>query len=441
MIENLLTLNYEFKNPDQFIETDPDLSKLKRYLLVNKSPLLEKFPTSTPGIYTLTGGGLVGKTTLLKQWIEILLFKKNISANQIYYYSANSISNYHELITLIQTTLQTKNKYAINYIFLDDITYIKDWEKSIKFLIDLGLLEHTILFLVSSDKLLRNKLIELNIFNDIQNNNNHFHLYPLSFHETILLKHPHEEINFYDEFNQYLLHGGYLIAINNMASHHKILESTLKMYTDWMRKEIINCGRQEIFSHDILTAIINNYNKPITWNFLTKELSINHPKTIGDYITLLESLDVLFVQFALTEKTLGKAPKKARKTIFTDPFIFHSIKSWINPINDPFETQILPILKNSSWCTKLVMTTTTMHFSRFYPTYYIKDEGDIDLAYIFDNRFWPILITWTNELNTKDLKQLLKYPNGKILTKSQKLSTIDHIRTEPLPLALWKIYD
>jgi len=30
------------------------------------------------------------------------------------------------------------------------------------------------------------------------------------------------------------------------------------------------------------------------------------------------------------------------------------------------------------------------HYARFYPTYYIKAEGEVDIAYISKGRFWPL---------------------------------------------------
>lgn len=443
MNENFLLLNRHLDNPEQFSTVDPHLSKLKHLRYVNSSQLLYQLPTAQPGIYTLTGGGLVGKTTLLKQWMAKLL-SDGIPAKSITFFSGEFIDNYHMLINYLEMQLKNKPPDMIQYVLLDDVTRISGWDKAIKFSAEIGLLDRIVLLLASSDRNLQEKL-KLHFPNrQYAAQLMDFHLYPLSFRECVLLKHPNPQtadINLTEEFNQYLLHGGFLIAINDFAMHGEILESTLTAYSDWMRKEILRHERQESFLREILTAIIEHYQTPITWNTITKELSINHPKTIGDYVALLESLDAVFVQFALLEKRLTKAPKKARKVMFFDPFIFHSMKAWLDPIKNPFETQIKPVLDNPEWCAKIVDACVTTHFSRYYPAYYIKAEGEIDLAYIFNRRFWPILITWTNQLHAKDLKQILKYPNGKILTKSQRSGTIEHIRTEPLPQALWRLQD
>ncbi len=173
---------------------------------------------------------------------------------------------------------------------------------------------------------------------------------------------------------------------------------------------------------------------------LTRETTINHPSTIADYALTLEDLGIVFIQCALLETCLTAAPKKARKIMFMDPFIFHVIRAWIHPSMNAYDLQIMPLLKEAELCSNLAEACVITHYQRYYPTYYIKAEGCVDLAYINNAAFWPIVVTWTNRLRTKSLKQILKYKNGKILNKNMHSGMIDHIRTEPLPQALWKLH-
>ena len=99
-------------------------------------------------------------------------------------------------------------------------------------------------------------------------------------------------------------------------------------YSDWIRGDVLKRGKQEHYLREILNAVVNRYGSQITWNALAQDLSIDHPKTIADYVALLESMDALFIQYALSENTLSAFPKKARKLIFTDPFIYHATKAW-----------------------------------------------------------------------------------------------------------------
>ena len=67
----------------------------------------------------------------------------------------------------------------------------------------------------------------------------------------------------------------------------------------------------------------------------------------------------------------------------------------------------------------LVETAVISNIRRLYPTYYIKAEGEVDIAYIKDDKFWPIEVKWTSQMRPKDLKQIQKYPNGIILCKNK----------------------
>jgi hypothetical protein len=63
----------------------------------------------------------------------------------------------------------------------------------------------------------------------------------------------------------------------------------------------------------------------------------------------------------------------------------------------------------------------------------------VDIAYVNKNRFWPIEVKWSGQLRPGQLKQIAKYPNGLILTRSKQMGQIQGVPTIPLPLALFRI--
>ncbi|MDY6986823.1 MAG: hypothetical protein SWQ30_02100 [Thermodesulfobacteriota bacterium] len=190
---------------------------------------------------------------------------------------------------------------------------------------------------------------------------------------------------------------------------------------------------------EILGAMITRYGSQVSWNALASDLSVDHPKTVSDYVGLLVSMDAAFVQHAIREDKLTAAPKKAKKIMFADPFIFHAINAWLHPVEDPFSEQLQPALAQSDWASKLTEACATTLFRRIFPTYYIKAAGEVDIAYVHENRLWPVEIKWTRQLRPKQLKQIAKYPNGRILTRSPIKGEINGVPTEPLPLALLRL--
>ena len=448
--------NTHLEDPGLFDKRDPHLRQLQQQLLVHRSNLLDKLPCDRPGIYSIGGGRQIGKTTLMKQWMAELLHN-GIEPKRIAYLTGELIDDHHSLVRLLTETLNEMVIIGVRYLLLDEVTYIRDWDKGIKYLADTGMLENVVMFLTGSDLVIikeaRMRFPGRRGTADIVD----FHLYPLNFLEAVKLKKRfsaetlcrllNPEITpttpsldkLYEEFDLYLVHGGFLTAINDLARHKRIMAATFATYSDWIRGDVLKRGKQEHYLREILAAIVRRYGSQITWNTLAYDLSIDHPKTVADYITLLASMDAAFIQAALVEDKLTAAPKKARKLMFADPFIFHAVRAWLTPHKDPYSRQVKSIVFDPDWTARLAEASVVTHYRRYYPTYYIKARGEVDVAYIDQNRFWPLEVKWTTQLRPKDLKQIAKYPNGRILTKSRHCGEILGIPTEPLPLALLRL--
>lgn len=437
---------------DYFLEHDPQLSRLRALPYSYASPLIQKLPVNESGIYTLGGGRQIGKSTLLKQWMADLLLNKKVEPNQLVYLSGDLIDDNHQLLQILIQVLEPMSLSSLSYIIIDEVTYIKDWDKTIKFLADSGQIDKTILMLSGSDLTMleeaRMRFPGRRGHADVVD----FHLYPLSFYEYLTLVIPdlgiaiHEpslnEKNWQrldEAFNAYLQHGGYLTAINDFAKNHTIQIATLRTYSDWIRGDILKRGKQERYLKEILSGVIKHYTSQVSWNTLAKSLSIDHHKTVADYVDLLSHMDALFVQYALLEDKLTAAPKKAKKVFFTDPFVYHAARAWLNPVSDPYDNQILPAVLSPIISSELVETVVVSHFRRHYETYYIKAEGEVDIAYLEHKKIWPIEIKWRSQTHAKDLKQISKYKNGCVWTKSHTEKEVNGVSAVPLSLALAKL--
>ncbi|MDP2194090.1 MAG: ATP-binding protein [Alphaproteobacteria bacterium] len=434
MDDQFLPHNFHWQSIKQFIDFDPQLRKLSKQIYVHTPSILQKLPIDISGIYTLGGGRQIGKTTLLKQWMRLLL-EKNINPESIFFLTGEIIYDHLSLIQIIKQYIEHLNisSNKIIYIIVDEITYIKNWDQGVKYLADTGILENVQLVLTGSDLTFiqeaRMRFPGRRGNSDVVD----FHLYPLSFFEFVHLKlqtneEPSIDILF-QEFDNYLYHGGFLTAINDQAKNENISSSTYQTYSDWIRGDVIKHGKSEAYLREFLMASINTYGTQVTWNSLADHTSIDHPNTIQEYANFLASMDVLFVQNALIENKLLAAPKKAKKLIFKDPFIFHAIQRWINPFRKP----------DSSMIPALVESCVISHYQRFYPTFYIKAEGEVDLAYVDENTFHPIEVKWTKQLRSKDLKQIKKYKNGLILSQQKLPGLIETTPTVPLPQHLYQL--
>lgn len=442
--------NTHLLSTEQYWEIDSHLKRLSKQPYVYHSPVIDELPREIPGVYTVSGGRQIGKTTLLKQWISVLI-QDSVAPESIIFYTGELISDHLQLIKIMREFIAVHESFPMRYIVVDEITYIKDWDKAIKFLADAGFFEHTIVILTGSDLSLMRSARMTFPGRRGKADKVDFHVHSLSFKEVLFLKNNIPDLEnsiaekkpnklFMDrlflEFDTYLKHGGYLTAINDIAKTNTISLATLSTYSDWVRGDVLKRGKQEAYLEEIIKAIIDRYNKQVTWHNITDAISIDSHRTVSDYCELLSTMDALFIQSALLFDKLVAAPKKARKLTFTDPFIYHALKYWISSFSGSPQEQIEKSIQDPHICADLVESVVSNQYRRYYPTYYIKAAGEIDVAYVHDRKFWPIEVKWRNQLRPKDLKQLSKYPSARVFGKNHQYHEVDGISLEPLPLAL-----
>lgn len=113
---------------------------------------------STKDIVFLTGLRRVGKTTLMKSMIHFLIQEKNIDSKRIFYVSLDDYTlSKISLIDLLDTVRKLHRMSFDDklFLFLDEVTYQKDFEQQLKNLYDL----HQVKIYASSSSasLLRNR--------------------------------------------------------------------------------------------------------------------------------------------------------------------------------------------------------------------------------------------------------------------------------------------
>jgi len=433
--------NLFLDDPDRFYSEDPHLRRAALQPFDYVSPLINTPEFLQPGIFMLTGGRQVGKTTLLKQWIAKMLQEGSKNAGDIAFLTGELIRDDTELRQDIMMLLEGKT--APQTIIIDEVNYVKDWDKAIKFLADAGTLEDATLILSGSDSAILRDAMKRFAGRRGKANRVDFTYYPLSFAETVQLKAPDlqavieacrasgyaiippEYTNQLSRletlFQDYLTHGGYLTAISDWIRLGRIEPATFRTYAEWLRGDILKHNKQEKYLFEILRGIMQSYATQISWVSLSKSLSIEHHKTISDYASILEDMHAIRIQEALAEHKLSAAPKKAKKLYFEDPFIYHTVAHMLDLHADNMEPA-------------LAETVAVVHVARLHnKTYYIKgDKGEVDIAYIDGNHFYPVEVKWTRQIRPEELKQVLRYKNSLILGRLREVSSISGIPCIPL---------
>lgn len=440
-----------------FLRVDPHLRRLAQQPLVWQPPLLDRLPVREPGVYTLGGARQVGKSTLLKQWM-VHLVRSGVDPRRIAFLTGELVDDHHALHRILAEEIEEMPSRGRLYLVVDEVSYVAGWDRAVKFLADSGGLERAILVLTGSD---------LGLIRDVRTflpgrrgkaDEVDFHLHPLTWLESCELKKtlsaealgalgsedPFDPRAFGEDawvrcwrsLEEYLCHGGFLTAMNDVAAGKTIRSATLATYSDWIRGDMLKRGKNEEYVREVLGAIVRRLGAHVSWNALARDLSIDHPLTVADYTGLLERMDAVFVQKALREDRLAGAPKKARKIVPTDPFIFHAVRCWLDPSPNPFQERIRSFVEDVEAAAALVESVVAAHARRSFPTFYIKAEGEVDVALVSGKLFWPIEVKWQSRMRAAELKQVSKYARGRIAARVQDLHTVAGVPVIPLPRVL-----
>ena len=111
----------------------------------------KEIPEGKPGIYTIRGPRQIGKTTFLKLYVKKLI-EDGVRPSNIFFFTCDGISDRFDLIETVRAYFQMfgGKPGEIKYIFIDEVTVIENWQKSLKYLADIGLLDDSLVVLTGS---------------------------------------------------------------------------------------------------------------------------------------------------------------------------------------------------------------------------------------------------------------------------------------------------
>lgn len=433
-MQNLYEKHNQFKKGiKNFSQLDPHLHALSQLKYQYSADWWKELPLDTPGIYILTGGRQIGKSTSCKLLLKYCLQKKLFNPNNMLYLPCDEIYDARELGQTIRLFLDNINSKPF-LLIIDEITFVDNWDRVIKALADEGCFSRGICLLTGSDTLILKEAAIRFPGRRGKAPQTDFHLYPLSFFEYVKLIAPKTKINnekLFEFFENYLLCGGYLRAINDLAEYGKISESTFLTYEQWIRGDFLKQGKSEEKLMQLLRGLLTIGVSQISYSGLTQKIGLMSKETCIDYSHLLERMDILMNLQAFDPTKKQGFPRKARKFHFLDPFIYHTIFHWLKR-----EGYLNSHEPNNG---VLVEGCVASHCRRFGKTYYFKGQGEVDLIWLKDQAVTAIEVKWSNQLKPNDLKMLKQFKNSIILIKSPQEGVIDHILGIPTYKFLYTI--
>ncbi|NWG36693.1 ATP-binding protein [Nitrososphaera sp.] len=460
----------------EVIGQDKHLTELEKSSVKWQPRIRYKFNLGKDIVYTLRGPRQVGKTTLLKSMIRDLLGKVP-DPRLIFYYTCDLIDNPKELVGTVNSYLDStrpdRKKRA--YLFLDEISSVRDWQKAIKHLSDTGKLTNTTIILTGSHTLDIKKAYEKlpgrrGILDDVPDKI----LLPMKFVEYVetinqdlqktlskqqiiasgrrikLLQElskgnvPKEikELSLYSKdlellFNSYLMTGGIPRVTDEYLRTGKISEGIYRTYIDVVLGDLARWNKKETYLRQILRRIFITAGNPVSWNTLKDDTDVSSHNTIAEYIdTLKDSFVLYYVSFYDIARKLPSYQKN-KKIHFYDPFFFHALRAWIGG-QDPFVASI-EFLKDSQNVGMLTESIVGSHLIRLAfclsqqkqlfdyenSLFYWKSSKDREIDFVIklgDNSVLPIEIKYQSSILKSDRYGIIDFKKSSGTNKGILLS-------------------
>ena len=91
----------------------------------------------------------------------------------------------------------------------------------------------------------------------------------------------------------------------------------------------------------------------------------------------------------------------------------------MNQTSSTWDVEIYDV-ENSPDVSLLVEGIVVNHVRRHHPTYYLKAQQEVDVAYVQNRKIFPVEVKWTNQLRADELQHLRKYPSARVVAKTDR---------------------
>jgi predicted AAA+ superfamily ATPase len=432
MIEEFRLHNRFHDSVDAFERDDPHLSSLRGLPIVAPLDWWRPLGLGRPGIYILTGGRQIGKSTSTKLLIRHALRNLGLPPAAILYLPCDSVVDHIHLVRLVRSFLDGLPEGTSPFLLVvDEVTFVKEWPRAIKALADEGRFRRGMCVVTGSDSaLLRDAALAFPGRRG-ESETVDFYLMPISFGEYADLAEaalpetePARAGRLHALFRNYLACGGYLRAINDLHTHREVRPATYATFEQWLRGDFVRRGKSESTLISVLQAILDVGVSQVSYSALTGHVGTVGKETVMDYCGLLERMDILLVLQAFDQNRHRGFPKKARKFHLADPFIRGTIRRWLAREGAP---------AGGDQGSVVVEASVAAHLRRKGPVYYFKGNGEIDVVSLAGGRPRFIEVKWSDRLRPGDLAQLARMKDGVVLTRDVVEGAVEGIPTVPAP--------
>lgn len=414
---------------EELILDDEKIVDYERETYKYVPPILLEYPDNTDAILTLRGPRQVGKSTSMKLLIRKLLLESRVSKKHIFYFSLDRIEDFNQLYELIDCYLRNArpgNPKRL-YVFLDEISFVREWQRGIKALADEGKLKKVTLLMTGSNLIDIQKGAERMPGRRGKISKIDFEQLPMTFAEFVHLIEPAIEMTDIDgliyhkdlllhRFEEYLITGGFPLSINLFYSRGQISSYVYQLYMSWIEGDIGRAGKLERNLYQIISRILAHMSTGLSWYRLSRESGIASHATVQEYIEILEKMYVLRSVLFIDLSSRLPMYRKNKKIYFHDPLIFHCFSGKNSGIGDNFFTECQRFLNDPMGKSKLVESVVGMHISRRYHNcFYWQRQKEIDFVAKEAGRLHFFEVKYQENVSAAEFQWFTKIrPKGKL---------------------------
>ncbi|MCG3109194.1 hypothetical protein L3N51_01484 [Metallosphaera sp. J1] len=294
----------------------------------------------------LLGPRQVGKTTYLKTTIRTLL--QEVEPRKVFYFSCDSLSRREDLVQLIHEYRTLVNGEE-SFIFLDEITSVREWNIALLHLFNAGYLRNSLVYVSGSSSIslsretLPGRSLRKTVYYPL-NFRMYFNLFSRKLEAPTvpvndlegMLGEARKLLPHLSSLNKalldYLERGGFFATNLGPGPHYET-------YRDTFLSEIAKTGRSETVFKQIISRIVESYGSRISDNGIARDISVSHT-TVSEYLELTERL---FLTRTFRKWENGKVNYRSlKKVYFVDPFLFRVMKRY--SLGKDVETEEIPLL-------------------------------------------------------------------------------------------------
>jgi predicted AAA+ superfamily ATPase len=469
-IADLINQNSWWKYGDEFWRYDKNLKDAKGAFTEFQR---REIALESGNIYIIRGIRQSGKTTYMKQVILSLL-NSGIEPDIILYVSCDRLASRKELRNVIYNFVQTNRDKEPLYIFLDEITYLDDWNLELKTLADSDIIDKLILLATGSSAVKIKEKAERLPGRKVEGNEYRFK--PLTFREFVLqtiakvaaqvkssdfsvalklltakskdismsldddldsmLSKMQEIMPFKEELDYmldlYLLTGGFPGVINEYFENKfekKEEGIRTELYETFMRivlGDLSKIRRNETIARELMLGIVERYGTKYSFTTLGKDLELSHQMVIA-YLELLEDAFLIVVVPSLDIAKRKTKLKGNKKIYFSTPFVYYCVESFISGL-DGFQNSRENLQRKKDKIMEgvvanhLVQTKEEPYIKewRTYLSFFYTTTGkEVDFIYKKKEELRGIEVKYKEEVDKREITRINGIADYIVLTKNQ----------------------